>query len=194
MCLFVQKHVEIFSNKKSVSVSKGCGPFAEHHWHCLGEHCGVLLCNPDSQRGSKHSRGTAAYFSPPGGQSSEGGCFLQLMRQAESARYKQSPSVTAIISPFVYFHTRYKSSKFWTVFCVPSSCLFFCIRVNKHILLVLSKYQKFGRERILVFLFCCHAWLLERSLLEVFKGSCGVGITSRSLHPKHVLQPCELSL
>lgn len=102
VCLFVQKHVEIFSNKKSVSVSKGCGPFAEHHWHCLGEHCGVLLCNPDSQRGSKHSRRTAAYSSPPGGQSSEGGCFLQLMRQAECARYKQSPSLQSSLPLFTF--------------------------------------------------------------------------------------------
>ena len=60
------------SNKKSVSISEGHGAFAEHHWHCLGEHCWVLLCNPNSQCGSQHSRSTAACSSPPGGPTSKG--------------------------------------------------------------------------------------------------------------------------
>lgn len=142
------------SNKKSASISEGHGAFAEHHWHCLGEHCWVLLCNPNSQRGSQHSRSTAACSSPPGGPTSKGRCFLQHMRQAESAKYKQ-PSVAAPIPPFVYFHTQGTkvSSIFWVVFCNPTSCLFFCIRervkMNNHVPFVISHWicQRAGRRQ-----------------------------------------------
>ena len=71
-CVCLCTNMCLCSNKKSVSISEGHGAFAEHHWHCLGEHCWVLLCNPNSQRGSQHSRSTAACSSPPGGPTSKG--------------------------------------------------------------------------------------------------------------------------
>lgn len=144
-----------FGNNNPVSVSEGCGAFAEHHWHRPGEHCRLLLCNPDPQCRSQHSGATAARSSPPGGQSSEGCCFLQHVRQTESAKYKQPP-ITALISPLVYFNTRNTSCKY-LLNCVLCSnfMLSFLHRtatVDKHVLFVVSdcKRKKLGDREILV--------------------------------------------
>lgn len=92
----------LFSNEKSVSVSEGCGAFAKHHWHCLGEHCWTLLCNPDSQRGSQHSRSTADCSTPPGGRSTEGCDFSNTWGR------RNPPKINSLLSlhsslPFLTF-------------------------------------------------------------------------------------------
>lgn len=136
---------------RNLSVSEGCGAFAEHHWHCLGKHHWVLLRNPDSQRGSQHSRATAACSSPPGGQSSEGRSLLQHLRCAQPTTYKQPPSPR--VPPFVYSQTQGTQvlSIFWTMFCIPTPCSFFCIRervkADEHVLFAVSDWKCQGAGR-----------------------------------------------
>lgn len=118
---------------RNLSVSEGCGAFAEHHWHRLGKHRWVLLRNPDSQRGSQHSGATAACSSPPGGQSSEGRSLLQHLRRAQptTTHHVQTASVPARPSFRLLSDSGYTSSKYLLNYVLYSNSMLLFLHQRK---------------------------------------------------------------